>query len=200
MTDDAEKLIWLVFDACIKFLNEHKVDFSRTDTANGSNPSNSEWDGLYDAFFALLDSKEISKQDRLKAAHLARIQAIRGYLEDSSPISLEDMADFAWSLTTAFAYESKPFEDSEKQREIALKKYNDEKAFCIRKADELWTKNPNRYRMGEMALLLEKELQDEPELKNAKKNTIRGWLKNAEKEGKLSIPPGASQGGAPKTG
>jgi hypothetical protein len=73
---------------------------------------------------------------------------------------------------------------------------------CIDKAGKLWKADPT-IRMKEMSETLERLLYEHLDKLPAldlppKAGTIREWLKQAEKDGKLMIPEAASKAGAPK--
>jgi hypothetical protein len=72
---------------------------------------------------------------------------------------------------------------------------------CIKKAGELWKDNPSLL-IGSVAKKLNQLLLENfdklPTLDLVPKpDTIKGWLKNAAKEGKLKIPEGAQKRGRP---
>lgn len=89
---------------------------------------------------------------------------------------------------------------SEESRKKALKRHastEELRKFCIETASEIWSGNPDDFRMGEMVTLLATELARKGG-REVKHETIRNWLKIADKDGELVIPKKARTGGRPR--
>ena len=87
---------------------------------------------------------------------------------------------------------------SAEAKRSAHQRHRQERDYCIRRAAELWLDGPN-IRMGEMSARLAAELKERGMFVpvNPRKR-IAEWLRDAERDGHLSIPAAASQRGRPR--
>lgn len=108
--------------------------------------------------------------------------------------------------TALLAKAEKHLNEKEAKRQAAKKSNEKKRAakeHCIREASDLWSKSyediENIYKVKEMCELLMQDLGYYPGLFQPKSlDTIRTWLKDAERKGNLIIPDAAKRGGRPK--
>lgn len=74
--------------------------------------------------------------------------------------------------------------------------------YCVKRADEIWAKSPTK-RIGEVIqeildALFKVKAEKKQDLMIPTDDKIKDWLKKAQKQGQLEIPPGACRGGRSK--
>lgn len=147
------------------------------------------WAGHYISEFSLIEGEEEKKLENLKKENNKNMQRIE--VENTSDLIIKA---------------EKHINDVEAKKRGADKtnqKKKESKTHCIKIASDLWgmkyDDDSDVYKLKEMSQLLLEDLSNYPELFQPKSiNTLRIWLKEAEKNGELIIPEAAKKPGRPK--
>jgi len=147
------------------------------------------WSNGFNESYAKIETEEKRKLDNLKKKNVIR-------MERNEIVNQKELLDKA---------EKHEVETEAKIRAAvkSTKKKQESKEYCISLAVQLWNKkfedDDEIYRVGEMCELLKNELKNHPDMFHTKSiDTVRNWLKIAEKNGKLIIPMAAKKPGRPK--
>jgi hypothetical protein len=87
--------------------------------------------------------------------------------------------------------------DKRKGAQTTNSPWAESRAYCVRRAAEIWADTPGR-RIGEVAKALFDELPAQRMKTPAEYSKVAGWLRKANKQGLLVIPPEARKGGRPR--
>ena len=147
------------------------------------------WSRDYISDFALIEGDEIEKLDNLKTQNKNIMERIE----------IENTAD----LVSKAEKNVNETEAKKRAAEKTNKKKKEAKNYCIKTASVIWSKiyedDSDVHKIGDMCELLMNEMKNHPEMFQPKSlETIRGWLKKAEKDGDLIIPYTAKKAGRPK--